>query len=84
MLFNYNKMNKLQAINESISEIREILGAECVNVSELPDLVRKISNDPTRSGFTTAFVFSSESHPNTPTGGSLDTATGLVVGVEGG
>ena len=76
-------MNKIETINQSISEIREILGAECTNISELPALVRNIAYDPTRSGFTTAFIFSSESHPNTPTGGSLDTATGLVVGVEG-
>ena len=76
-------MSKLDTINKSITEIREILGEECASIEQLPDLVRNIAYDPTRSGFTTAFIFSSESHPNTPTGGSLDTATGLVVGVEG-
>lgn len=77
-------MNKLQIINESISEIRDILNADCTSVTELPDLVRNLVNDPSKSGYTTAFVFSSELQPNTPTGGSLDTTTGLVVGVEEG
>lgn len=77
-------MSKLDTINKSITEIREILGEECASIEQLPDLVRNIAYDPTRSGFTTAFVFSLESHPNTPTGGSLDTATGLVIGLEEG
>lgn len=77
-------MDKLNVINKSINEIREILGEECANIEQLPDMIRSLATDPSRSGFTTAFVFSSESYPNTPTSGSLDTATGLVVGLEDG
>lgn len=77
-------MNKLETINSSITEIREILGAECASVGQLPDLVRTLSEEASKSGYTTAFLFSTESNPNIPTGGSLDTTTGLVIGIEDG
>lgn len=75
-------MNKLEIINKTISEIRETLGAECANIEDLPDMIKQLATDPSKSGFTTAFVFSSESHPNAPTGGSLNTTTGLVVDID--
>lgn len=74
-------MNKIETINQSISEIREILGAECANISELPSLVRNLTNDISKNGYTTAFVFSSESNPSLPTSEGLDTTTGLVSGL---
>lgn len=75
-------MSKLEIINESISEIREILGAECASIEDLPEMVRQYAEDPSRSGFTTAFVFSSENSPNNPEGGILNTETGLVEGLD--
>ena len=75
-------MNKLEIINESISEIRDILGAECANIEDLPEMVKQLADDPARSGFTTAFVFSSESSPIRPEGGKLNTETGLVEDLE--
>jgi hypothetical protein len=76
-------MNKdLEAINKSITEIRELLNAECTPIDQLPDMVSDLSKSAAKSGYTTAFVFSTNSNPNTPTGGSLDTTTGLVVDIE--
>lgn len=76
-------MNKdLEAINKSITEIRELLNAECTPIDQLPDMVSDLSKSAAKSGYTTAFMFSTNSNPNTPTGGSLDTTTGLVVDIE--
>lgn len=75
-------MDKLQIINKSIADIREILDAECTSIEKLPELVQTLSKEASRSGYTTSFVFSSKSNPNAPTGGSLDTTTGLVVEIE--
>ena len=75
--------DKIKIINNSINEIREILGAECASIERLPELVRAYVKDDSRNGFTTAFVFSSDLHPARPSGGSLDTTTGLVVGLDG-
>lgn len=75
-------MNKLQIINKAISDIRETLDAECTSIERLPELVQTLSKEASRSGYTTSFVFSSRSNPNAPTGGSLDTTTGLVVEIE--
>lgn len=69
-------MNKLETINESISEIREILGAECAHISELPDLIRGLNTSG--AGYTTAFVFSSVPNPIVPTAKTIDLSTGLV------
>ena len=77
-------MNKINIINNSINEIREILGQDCADIEQLPDLVRELVEDPSRNGFTTVFVFSSDSNPNIPSGGSLDTTTGMVIGLEEG
>ena len=71
-------MNKLQVINESISEIRNILGAECANIEDIPELVKQLAEDPSKSGFTTSFVFSFEKAPGNPEGGKLNTETGLI------
>lgn len=76
--------NKINIINNSINEIREILGQNCADIEQLPDLVRELVEDPSKNGFTTAFVFSSNSNPNIPSGGSLDTTTGMVIGLEEG
>jgi hypothetical protein len=73
---------KLQIINKSINEIREILGEECADITQLPELVRDLSEKSAKSGYTTVFVFSTKVNPNKPTGGSLDTTTGMVLGLE--
>jgi hypothetical protein len=70
--------NKTEIIYEALDEIREVLGAECATIEELPGIVRNVVNDPARSGFTTSFVFSSEPNPNLPTADSLDMQTGLI------
>ena len=76
-------MNKdLETINKTVNEIREILNAECAPIDQLPEMVNDLSQTATKSGFTTAFIFSTKPNPNMPTGGSLDTTTGLVVGIE--
>lgn len=74
-------MDKLQTINKSITEIREILGEKCANINQLPSLVKTLADKAAMGGFTTVFVFSSDLYPNVPTGGSLDTTTGLVMGL---
>lgn len=76
--------NKTEIIYEALDEIRDILGAECATVEELPGLVRNVVNDPARSGFTTSFIFSSENNPNFPTADALDTQTGLVSNLDSG
>jgi hypothetical protein len=77
-------MDKLELINKSINEIRTILGAECTPIEGLPAMVRALAEDPSKSGFTTSFVFSNEIGPARPTGGSLDTTTGLVTDLDEG
>ena len=72
---------KLEIINESISEIRDILGADCTNISELPHLVRNLSENAEKSGFTTVFAFSSFNNPTKPTSVTIDTKTGLINGL---
>lgn len=76
-------MDRLEQINKSITEIREILGAECAPITDLPEKVRTLSEQAVRGGFTTVFVFSGDSNPNKPSGGSLNTITGLVEGLDG-
>lgn len=76
-------MNTLENINKSISEIRELLGEECATIEELPGLIKSIVEDPSKSGYTTSFVFSSSTNPNTPSGGTFNTETGLVDGLDG-
>lgn len=71
-------MNNLEKISKSVYEIRQHLGAECVDVLELPPLVEELVKDSSKNGFTTALVCSTESYPNRPTSSSLDPATGLV------
>jgi hypothetical protein len=73
----------LEVINESVNEIREILGAECATIDELPAMVRALSESASKGGFTTAFIFSVNSNPNRPTGGSFNATTGSVEGVVG-
>lgn len=75
--------NNLENINKSISEIRELLGEECATIEELPDLIKSIVEDPSKSGYTTSFIFSSSTNPNTPSGGTFNTETGLVDGLDG-
>lgn len=77
-------MDKLELINKSINEIRTILGAECTPIEGLPAMVRALAEDPSKSGFTTSFVFSNEIGPARPTGGNLDTTTGLVADLDEG
>lgn len=73
---------KLNKINTSITEIRSILGEECASIEQLPSFVKNLADNAARSGFTTVFIFSSKNNPNIPTGGSLDTTTGLVVNID--
>ena len=73
---------KLNKINTSITEIRSILGEECASIEQLPSFVKNLADNAARSGFTTAFIFSSKNNPKIPTGGSLDTTTGLVVNID--
>lgn len=76
-------MNKLETINKTLTEIREILGAECANIEELPELVSALYEKTARGGFTTSFVFSSNSNPTLPVGGKLNIITGLIEGLNG-
>lgn len=76
-------MSKLETINKSISEIRNILGEECVDIEQLPNLIRNIVNDSSRSGFTTTFLFSNDLNPTLPVGGTFNIETGLVEELEG-
>jgi hypothetical protein len=76
--------NQLEIINKSVNEIREILNAKDAAIYELPDMVKALSEKAANSGFTTAFIFSTESNPIVPTGGSLDATTGLVTNIEEG
>jgi hypothetical protein len=74
-------MNKLEQINKSITEIREMLGEDCTPISELPEKVKDVVEHVARGYFTTAFVFSKESNPTKPSGGKLNVVTGLVEGI---
>ena len=76
--------NKTEIIYEALDEIRDILGAECTPIDELPDVVRSVVNDPKRGGFTTVFLFSAEKNPVTPSATTLDVSTGLVDNVDDG
>ena len=76
--------DKINIINDSISEIRDVLGQDCADIEQLPSFVRELVENSSRNGFTTVFVFSSDSNPNIPSGGSLDTTTGMVIGLEEG
>lgn len=76
-------MNKLETINKTLTEIREILGAECANIEELPELVSALYEKTARGGFTTSFVFSLNSNPTLPVGGKLNIITGLIEGLNG-
>ncbi len=77
-------MNKsLETINNSIKEIREILNAECAPINQLPDMVSDLSKSAAKSGYTTAFMFSTNPNPTRPVGGNFDITTGLVDGIEG-
>lgn len=77
-------MDKLHVINNSLSNIREILGEDCAHIQELPNIVQFLKDDSTKNGHTTSFVFSTQSSPNQPSGSSLDTTTGLVTDLESG
>lgn len=71
-------MNKnLKTISDAVNEIREIVGGECIHISDLPEVVRN-SIGTGGSGHTTAFVFSSNSLSNTPTANKINVETGLV------
>ena len=48
---------KLHKINNSITEIRNILGEECATIEQLPGFVKTLADNSARSGFTTAFIF---------------------------
>lgn len=74
-------MDKLKKINDSIKEIRDMFGADCLSIDELPGLVRDMTIGSGKGGFTTAFVFSSEDNPVTPTGGKMDITTGVLSGL---
>lgn len=77
-------MDKLHVINNSLSNIREILGEDCTHIQELPNIVQFLKDDATKNGHTTSFIFSTQSSPNQPSGSSLDTTTGLVTDLESG
>lgn len=78
-------MNKLEIINDTIADIRDILGAECANIEELPGLIENLQTKASNNGgFTTAFVFSSDTNPTIPTEGVLNTITGVVEGLDAG
>lgn len=78
-------MNKLEIINDTIADIRDILGAECANIEELPGLIENLQTKASNNGgFTTAFVFSSDTNPTIPTEGVLNTTTGVVEGLDAG
>ena len=77
-------MDKLHIINNSLSNIREILGEDCTHIQELPNVVQFLKDDATKNGHTTSFVFSTQPSPNQPSGSSLDTTTGLVTDLESG
>lgn len=71
-------MNKLELINNSVNEIREILGVECAPVEALPEMIRQIAEDPSRSGLSTIFVWSTDDAPGDPNSNKLDVATGIL------
>ena len=72
--------SKLNQIYQSIDAIRKALGeeAECVPISELAGMVAKLSNDTSRNGYTTAFMFSDKENPDIPQETRLDVNTGLI------
>lgn len=72
--------SKLNQIYQSIEDIRKALGdeAECVPIDELAGMITKLTDDPTRSGFTTTFMFSNDENPNIPQETRLNVNTGLV------
>lgn len=72
--------SKLNQIYQSIEDIRKALGdeAECVPIDELAGMISKLTNDPTRSGFTTTFMFSNDENPNIPQETRLNVNTGFV------
>jgi hypothetical protein len=76
--------DKLEIIKNSINEIRETLGAECMPIDELPGLVKDMTIGSGRGGFTTAFIFSADDNPNKPSGGKMDMTTGALSGVKDG
>jgi len=75
-------MDKLEKINEAVNEIREILNVECASIEDLPNMVRQLAEDPSRGGFTTSFIFSSNVNNPTPSECVLN-SDGLVEGLDG-
>lgn len=72
---------KLQIINDSVNEIRDILGVECANISDLPGLIRNwgvSGGEGGGAGYTTVFAFSGENYPAIPTASMLNLETGLL------
>ena len=74
-------MDKLNIIKSSIDQVRDVV--DFCNISELPRAISELANN-TSKNFTTSFIFSIESNPNAPTGGSLNTTTGLMVDLDEG
>ena len=77
----FNMKSKVQIIYENLQSIREALYDNtnaCVTIDQVAEDVARLASDPSRNGFTTAFVFSSENYPNKPTATTLDVSTGLV------
>ena len=73
--------DKVQIIYENLQSIREALYDDpnaCTTIDQVAEDVANLAADPSKNGFTTAFVFSSESYPNKPTASTLDVSTGLV------
>lgn len=72
-------MNKnLEIINKSVNEIREIVGARCAHISDLPKIIQALK-DNSGSGYSTVFVFSDNSFlPETPSASKLNIETGLL------
>lgn len=71
-------MNKLEQINRAVNDIREMVGASCTPISELPAAVAEWGETNIGGGFTSAFVFSTKLSPVIPDTTELDMETGLV------
>lgn len=73
--------DNLKRINESVEEIREIVGAECSHISELPELVRSAVNKIS-GGYNAIIVFSSRNVPIKPNAQKLDIKTSLLIDLD--
>ena len=74
---------KLEIINDTLEEIRDILEVpECASIEEIPSILKGVLGDPSRNGYTTVFAFSSYVMPEKPTANTLDVSTGMVTGLD--